>query len=444
MAFEKFKAAHGGLGPFQALYSGLTEGEGLLGQWRPKVVRDRWDATFDAIRDDPALDGDFKTAAAGVRRGNYTAPQMLDIIGKVQARAQDLRTINGGVGTVTDELDRLDAQSVSPGDKQQITALRSRAELARRFAVSGNPDLEKQGQADLLKLTADLQGFAATNDAQAIAAEQARTTQGIEGEKLRFDRDMALSTDLRKNVVTPYQTQEALFAKAKQLLDTGDRLGYDFAFTMAIQSLDGSVVRSDERLAYTGSNGFAAQAVDLYNKWQGQKTPEVEAALRRAIGALHNANAETYRTTVDTYRKQTGAYGGDWSRVGSVVPELQDWSEPGKPKETTVPEPKADPLGVAAAAAVTAADKIPDSVKTGAAAAAGVAGPAALARFAPSALAAAPYLAPAAVYGALAASNPNPGFAPEELKPDGTIRGVYVPRFLRKHFMRHTDEYPQP
>lgn len=442
MAFEKFKAAHGGLGPFQALYSGLTEGEGLLGQWRPKVVRDRWDATFDAIRDDPSLDGDFKSAAAGVRRGNYTAPQMLDIIGKVQARAQDLRTINGGVGTVTDELDRLDAQSVSPGDKQQIMALRSRAELARRFAVSGNPDLEKQGQGDLLKLTADLQGFAAANDAQAIAAEQARTTQGIEGEKLRFDRDMKLSDDLRKNVVTPYQAQQLNFEKANQLLETGDRLGYDFAFTMAIQSLDGSVVRDGERLSYTGSSGLTAQMVDTYNRWQGEKTPEQERTLRRAIAASHNAVVDTYRQTVDTYKKQTSAYGGDWNRVGSVVPELQDWEAPGK---ATTENPKTAPANVplaAAAAGSTLLEATPDVVK-GAVATAGALN---ASRILKAVAMRFPYLAAGAVYAKVMSSLPPKieGESDEQYndRVDAMMAGedIFTPR---ARVTRNTDEYPQ-
>lgn len=276
MAFEKFKATHGGFGPFQAFYSGLTEGEGLLGQWRPKVVREQWEAAFDAIRDDPDIDTDFKRQAASVRHGNYTAPQMLSIIGQVQQRASDLKTIGAGVAGVTDELDRLEEQAAGAGDLQQIGALRTRADLARRFATSGNPDLEKQGQAELLKLTSDLQAFTTTNEAQQLARDTADAQARRELGNERWNRFNTLTDDLRTESAS-FLTQREAFARMKSLLEV-DSEAADYGLLYAWNKIldPGSVVRESEFANAQNLAGVPDAIVTLRNALNEGKrlTPE--------------------------------------------------------------------------------------------------------------------------------------------------------------------------
>lgn len=330
--------------------------------------------------------------------------------------------------------------SLQPDDPVDDT-LRAQYKAVELGLNSKYAAVRERAEAERVKLFEAARANAIKNEEQSIADRTAREASGVAGEALRYERDMNLSEGLRKDVVNPYQEQMQMFNKANQLLDTGDRMAYEMAFTMAIQSLDGSVVRSEERMSYAGANGLAAAAVDRFNAWMGNKTPETEAALRRAVSAMGRASTDTYRETIDTYRRQTEAYGGDWKRVGSVVPELQDWDSPGRISTDRVPEADAEdapnplrdnPLEVAAAGASAVLDEVPDSVKTGVAAAAGLSAPALLSR-------ALPVAGPASV---LAAAYAMPVDA--ELEKDGTVRGVYVPRWLRSRLRRSPRQQQRP
>lgn len=217
----------------------------------------------------------------------------------------------------------------TPEDLSTLATLQTQATIADRMRQSPNEAVRDAGMRMFSDILAAQRDFAQKQEADRIAAETLRADTSLGAENLRYERDMKLSNDLRRDVVTPFQQQMLNFSKARELLATGDRLGYDFAFTMAIQSLDGSVVRDSERLAYTGSSGLTAQAVDLFNKWQGERSEEAEAALVNAVEAMYGSTVETYRGTVDTFRRQTEAYGGDWGRVGSVVPEFSEWYDGG-------------------------------------------------------------------------------------------------------------------
>lgn len=285
--------------------------------------------------------------------------------------------------------------AANPEDLATVANFDARAKFARS---TGKTDtLEKQLELGAAWMQSQ-ESQRLAREAQLQAERAVANDRSAAGEQLRFTRDMDLSTELRKQVVNPFTQQMQAFNKAEQLLATGDRLGYDFAFTMAIQALDGSVVREGERLAYTGSSGFVAQAVDVFNKWSGNKTPELEAQLRRAIAATHDATVESYQTAVETFRKQTEAYGGDWGRVGSVVPPLDIWgekakiTEPLRDKDGTGYSPdiigetyKGNPVNDAAlmagAAATVVADKLPDGVKSALITGGGVAGGLSLAKF---------------------------------------------------------------
>jgi hypothetical protein len=223
------------------------------------------------------------------------------------------------------ELRRQQALAYTPEDAAELATLETQATIADRMRQSPEQGVRDAGIRLLGDVMQAQRQFSQKQEADRIAAETLRDSNTLGAENLRFDRDMALSGALRRDVVSPFQQQLLSFNKAGELLATGDRLGYDFAFTMAIQALDGSVVREGERLAYTGSAGLTAQAVDLFNKWQGERSEETERQLRSSLGAMHKATVNTYQSTVDTYRMQAEAYGGDWSRVGSVVPEFAEW-----------------------------------------------------------------------------------------------------------------------
>lgn len=228
----------------------------------------------------------------------------------------------------------------TPADREQVETMREQGSIAIGMLRSGNPELRQTGGQLLLAVQAAQRDFDKTNEAQAIA-EQARLdtlkrqgfTDELAREQLSYERDLGMASDLRQDVVEPWRAVDAQFDKVARLLVTGDRLGYDFAFTSLIQSLDNSVVRNAERLAYTGSNGAIAQIVDTYNKLQGAPTPELYGVLGRQMNALRGAVRENAQRGIEGYRQQVAAFEGDWSRVGSVIPDDLRKPVPSAPSE---------------------------------------------------------------------------------------------------------------
>lgn len=171
MPFERFKAKHGGMGPAQALYAGLTEGEGLFGQWRPSFVRDRIGATVDAIAGDDELPDEFKEQAEAVRTANLTVPEAFAAISGLQQRARDIKTVQTAYKGFGAQQAGLRKAAMSPEDRAQLDVLDSQAEYGTRLMLSSNPELRAMGRSVMEKALAGQQSFATTNEAQALAAE---------------------------------------------------------------------------------------------------------------------------------------------------------------------------------------------------------------------------------------------------------------------------------
>ena len=311
------KAREKGIG--RSILLGLSGPSGLAEAIAEHKQRPILQQLIEQQKQDSQLKGHMEDLWAQATN-TMTAKEMQAYGGALQAKASDIYDINSVFSGFQKMQKHLRQNIVTSNDAEQLDVMNSQMDLARRYMLSDNPKLQQEGTVLMGKVLDAQQAYATTNEAQRIQADQLRTTQGIAGANLRYNQDMSLSQDMRQHVITPFMQTEESYNKAVKLLNSPDRLGYDFAFTMAIQSLDGSVVREGERMSYTGANGLVAQATDTFNRWKGERTPENEKALRDAIAAIHSANIWTVVRAIDTYAQQTAAYGGDWKRVGSVVP----------------------------------------------------------------------------------------------------------------------------
>lgn len=389
------------------------------------------------------LAGDLGITTARMRES------LLDQQGRQVAEMQNIG--QGAVGMLG-EIDRLRPSAVRPQDQDQLDTLSAATKFNATLAMRGDKDALTRLAGNYTQLL----DYSKQNEAQSIADEQTKYARGEEGEKLRYSRDVGLSGDLRKEM-NGYADKLTSVDQASALLNDpkAGGIGRDLAFVGLVSAIDPGVKRGEDgQIRYEGSNGLIAQFTDAYNRYRGRPDQERLGQLQSIADTLRGQITGARDRTIASYQKQTQAYGGDWNRVGSVVPDYQPpSSESGDTASTSSSPPpaaKESPPAVAALAAAKAALDVasastPDTVK-----ALGVGGVMTAGKWLPWILrgaAASPAgalgTAGLAGLGALTVADPREGLAikPEEVQSNGTIRGVYVPKFLRRRFPRNTDEY---
>lgn len=259
MAFERFKEKHGGMGPLQAFYAGATEGQGIMGQWRPSFVRDRLGATLDEIRADADLPADFKELAESQRNANLTVPEAFATITGLQQRARDIRAINGAFTGFTKQQEALRGAARTEENRGQLDVLDTQAEYGRSLMLSSNPELQAMGRAVTEKVFAGQQSYATTNEAQELAAE---ATLGPE----RWTRYSALQDNYRMES-KPFLDTRAAFGRINAALRTQDSPAGDQALVFNFMKMldPGSTVLPGEYASASNTAGVPDAMLTLYN-----------------------------------------------------------------------------------------------------------------------------------------------------------------------------------
>jgi hypothetical protein len=274
MPFERFKAKHGGMGPAQAFYAGLSGGEGLFGQWRPSFVRERMGATVDAITNDTDLPAEFREEAESYRNSNLTVPEAFAAINGLQQRARDIRTVGSAFKGFGEQQTKLRGAAMTPEDTAQLDVLDTQADYGRRLMLSSNPELQAMGRAVTEKVFSGQQSFATANEAQRLAAE---ASLGPE----RWTKYSALQDNYRQESA-PFLEQRAAFARIKAALATPDSPAGDQALVFNFMKMldPGSAVLPGEYASASNTAGVPDAVLTLYNRVlrEGQRlTPEQRA-----------------------------------------------------------------------------------------------------------------------------------------------------------------------
>lgn len=296
MPFERFKAKHGGMGPLQAFYAGATDGQGLVGQWRPTFARERIGAAVDAIREDADLPEDFKELAETARNANLSVPETFAAINQLQQRARDIKAVNGAFRGFGEQQTRLRNQAITTEDRAQLDVFDTQAEFARRLLLSSNPELQAMGRDTIGRVFAGQQQFATTNEAQQIAAEASLGSE-------RWTRFTSAYDDLYRES-TPFLEIQRSYGALRAAYQ-GEGTPGNTADLAAINSLQrmidpGATVRDGDVSLLQNLAGVPEFVVTAFNrvaKEGGRFTPqeraEVVALGNRLMTAANARQAET-------------------------------------------------------------------------------------------------------------------------------------------------------
>lgn len=263
------------------------------------VVRDSFRNMFDEL--------------PGVNFMGMLSPQRKQAVLELEAdRARAIAEMDLGINDST-IYNRFDKETVDQLNKQFVTA--------RSMLSSTDPNMVALGGNLITQISSAVRAQTQQNENEMRADVNAARLAEIAAMGKADDRDLAFANDIRKDVVAPWVIQRDSYNKVVNLIDSGERLGFEAAFTAFVQGIDNSVVREGERLLYGGSNGLVTQAVDMFNKWAGgEQSERTTQALKNSAAALLNARKATSESVLKTYEDQVNAWGGDTDKVFSVVP----------------------------------------------------------------------------------------------------------------------------
>jgi hypothetical protein len=464
--FDEFKKEHGGLGPIQLLFDEATGGA-LSFNTQRKVIGGMMDATKEAVNQNPNLTPELKSDADTLlARGVYDAKTALANVQKVQQQANQQIAVQQGYSDYTDQSNKLRADAPSLDHIDQLDTMNRQAKTARDWMLSTDPEVQKNGLALQAGVLASQRDYAKQVTSDNIAAANLKASTDVAAEKERYTRDTAGAAQLWQKL-NPIDTTKDALENAFTLNNNPNASNTErlAAFNQVIEAIDPAAKR-DPSGRYESGNSLVTQLQSQYARALGSPDTaafkDVNQIIRDSVTSL-DKQRERYITSA---RQIATAYGGDPERVtaGTHV----DTFEPA-PDSTGGPPKPADggggdrggdktagaPSAVEKAAAATKAafevanDNTPDWIKT----AAGMAGLTTAGRWAPWMVRGAMLypLATVAAAGAvgldvLTSVDPRKGLAvaPQELTPQGTVRGVYVPQFLRHRAFglpeRNTDE----
>lgn len=387
-------------------------------------ARSMLDKVIEEQQQDASLGEAMGSLWAGAQR-RMTRPELEGYTLALQQRANDVHSINAGFDGFSVQQKRLHEAAFSPEDRAQLEGLDEQAKVARTYMLSNNPELQKLGREMTSSLFTEQRNFATTNEAQERAGAAALGTQRWERFKSTYDDLYRESTDFL-DIQRAYGVLRSSY--------TGDGEPGNAADIAAINSLQRmidpgvSVREGDVSLLQNlaGVPDWLITAANRVAKGGGRFTPQERAELVRVGDRIMYAANEKQSVTNGRFH----AVG-----VAAELPDayLQRLSIPVTDTGTGVtglnfgkPQLELSPPSASGGAPVdlqtdSTARMVGESVQSGAAAAAGQALEflGGLTGLGGGARATDEYAPPKA---------PPP---PPEYSRDGTLRGVYVPPFLR-------------
>lgn len=406
MPFEKFKASHGGEGPFKVAYGALFP-EGIIGRRGLANEREQTDSLIASIEADDELGGLDALLEAG--RSPLTREEHAKFRSALEQAALDQKTVASAFERFQDQQRQL--MELNPADHEQLSTMGSQMELAHDYLMSANPDLQRLGATIAGKVVDAQQAYATTNEAQRIAL----------GDE-KWSRFQQIGDDLRQDSL-PYQQQARAWGAVNASLQNNSAAG-DLALVYGAMHViePGSAVQQGELANAANAAGVPDFVITAYNRLlrDGERlTPEERKQFYTlARDVMKNANGQ---------QLERNSRAIDAGRAGDIgEPYLQNLGSPIAP----LGEPRTEFGTQAPPAAAPGADpnvdsrarRVGDSLREGVTSAAGSA-----LDFAKGIFNVNPNEAPPAT------SPPPSGesFQGVPVERDGTARGVYVPRGFR-------------
>lgn len=254
MAFDKFKANHGGLGPLQALNSAVSGGEGVAGRMGAKRARSLLTSVIEDQQGDSELSESMAPVWDRLKRTRMTEDDLSRSANLLVERASEVKNTHSAYADFTELQSRYRAKANSDEDRGILDTLDTQAKIARDKLLSNNPKIQEQGRDLSAQLLTAQREYATKNEEQAIAAKN------LVGEQT-WSRFGAIRDDYARDTASFKQRNSAwqiMQAAAFQPDRAGD-IGRINAFMHIIEPT--SIVMPGEAATVAGAQGVPALLV---------------------------------------------------------------------------------------------------------------------------------------------------------------------------------------
>lgn len=304
MPFEKFKAKHGGAGPFAALYDAMTGGEGIFGQRGLSNERNLTDSLIDSVQGDDAL-GLAELAEQG--RARMTREEHADFRAGLTQAVLTQRTLDAGVDVFSRNMASLRARADNEDELGSLDVMAAQGDYAFKLLRSQDPVLKAQG--------AKLMGDAMAAQSQFGTALEDRRIQLEESEKAgRETIRKEFQSELDTRLFDPIRQDTANYRAIREQL-TGDGAAIASpALTSAVLDYAGASLRQSD----DGDWSFSLGPIGLRDKAVPTMT---YSQLRNQLDAAQRGRDEYMRGEIANYAElaQRRGLGINGTRVDDLV-----------------------------------------------------------------------------------------------------------------------------
>lgn len=258
--FDKFKENHGGLGPFQALNSALTGGEGIAGRLGVKHARSVLNSIIDEQQGDAELGESLAPVWDNLKRTRMTEADLEKSASLLVQRGADIKQLGQSFGDFGELQKRYRGAAANKDDLAILDGLDTQAKIAHDMVRSANPQIAQKGQEFFGKVLDAQREFATKNEEQRIASDNlygAHNTQVFNSLQ-----------DNYKQESQAFLNQRRAFGTMKAALAVPDSAAGDMALIYSyLKILDpNSTVLPGEYAGATNAAGVPDIVMTAYNR----------------------------------------------------------------------------------------------------------------------------------------------------------------------------------
>lgn len=306
--FDKFKANHGGNGPFAevALNSKKLGGPGFGALIGVKKARSMLDSIIESQQGDASLAESMAPVWDQLKRAHMTRPMLEQSAAMLIQRGDDIKQAGKSFADFGELQSRY--RSAAAGNAQDLSILDSidtQGKIAHDKIISSNPKIQEEGRALSGQVFAAQREYATKNEEQSIA-KNAQNEAGIRamGEQ-SWTRYQATRDDLSKESA-PFLVQRQAIGTAKALLQSNSEASdYGLLYSWNKMLDPNSSVREGEFANAQNLAGVPDIIVTALNTLRGGQrlTPEKRADIYKQM-------ADIYKQGVSEQTERNGRFAG--------------------------------------------------------------------------------------------------------------------------------------
>lgn len=209
MPFERFKAKHGGTGPFAAMYDAMTGGEGLFGRRGLSNERALTDSLIDSVQGDESL-GMGELAEQG--RTPMTREEHADFRAGLTQAVLNHRTFEAGIDLFQRNMAGLRARADNEDELGTMDLMQGQGDYAFELLRSQDPALQEKGMQLMGNLMSSQQQFSTALEDRRIQME---ASESAGRERIRSEMQADIDSRIVSPIIEDTANYEAIRAQLK-------------------------------------------------------------------------------------------------------------------------------------------------------------------------------------------------------------------------------------